>query len=235
MLVLSVVWLALVVADLTGHSSKLTQTFGVVIWVIFIAEFLLRLILAPRRLSFLARNWLTIIALVVPAFRILAAFRAFRVLRALRGVSIVRIVGTANRGMNALRRSMRRRGVGYVVLLTIGVTLLGAAGMLRFETASAASPGFSNFGDALWWTAMIMTTMGTDFWPHTVEGRTLCFLLALYGFGVFGYITASFASFFVGQDARSPKADIAGSKDIDALRREIALLRTALRASTSAG
>ncbi|MFC0389344.1 potassium channel family protein, partial [Muricoccus vinaceus] len=109
----------------------------------------------------------------------------------------------ANRGMNALRAGLRRRGLGYVAALTALVSLLGAAGMYAFERAPEVEGGFSSFGDALWWTAMLMTTMGSDFWPRTAEGRVLCLLLATYAFAVFGYITAAFASFFVGRDAAS--------------------------------
>jgi voltage-gated potassium channel len=36
---------------------------------------------------------------------------------------------------------------------------------------------------------------------QTPEGRLLCFLLALYAFSVFGYVTAALATFFDGQDA----------------------------------
>jgi voltage-gated potassium channel len=75
---------------------------------------------------------------------------------------------------------------------------------------------------------MLLTTMGTEFWPSTVEGRLLCFLLALYGFGMFGYITASFASFFVERDAASPEGSTAGSSEIAALRGEIAALRATI-------
>ena len=48
---------------------------------------------------------------------------------------------------------------------------------------------------------MLLTSIGSEYWPRTAEGRLLCFLLSLYGLGVFGYITASFASFFLGRDA----------------------------------
>jgi voltage-gated potassium channel len=48
---------------------------------------------------------------------------------------LVRVVGTANRGMNALRSSMRRRGLGYVLALSVLITFLGAGGMLAFEPA----------------------------------------------------------------------------------------------------
>ena len=200
MLLLSFVWLALVVAELAFGSSKLFETFGTVIWVVFLLEFALRFALAPEKLPFLRREWLTVIALLVPALRLVRALRVLQAARALRGFRLVRIVGTANRGMNALRAASKRRGLGYVVVLTIIVALLGAGGMLAFEPATEVEGGFTSYADALWWTSMLLATMGSEFWPKTPEGRVLCLLLALYGFAVFGYITASFASFFVGRD-----------------------------------
>ena len=123
---------------------------------------------------------------------------------------------------------MGRRGLGYVLALTALVALLGGGGMLAFEPASEIEGGFTSYADALWWTAMLLTSLGSEFWPRTAEGRLLCLLLALYGFGVFGYITASFASFFVGRDAASGEAETIGSHDIAALRAEIAALRVEL-------
>ena len=83
--------------------------------------------------------------------------------------------------------------------------------MLVFEPASEVEGGFTSYADALWWTAMLLTSMGSQFWPRTPEGRLLCMLLAMCGFAVFGYITASFASFFVGQEAKSDQSGIAGA------------------------
>ena len=112
MLLLSFVWLALVVAELAFGASKLLETFGTVIWVVFLLEFALRFALAPEKLPFLRREWLTVIALLVPALRLVRALRVLQAARALRGFRLVRIVGTANRGMNALRAASKRRGLG---------------------------------------------------------------------------------------------------------------------------
>lgn len=229
MLVLSFLWLLLVVVELIWGTFDILEMFGTAIWVAFLIEFAVRFTLAPEKTAFLSRNWLTIIALVVPAFRLLRAFRILRVARTARGLRLVRIVGTANRGMNALRASLSRRGLGYVTGLTLLVALLGAGGMLAFESASQVEGGFGSYADALWWTGMLLATMGSEFWPRTPEGRILCFLLALYGFAVFGYITASFASFFVGRDAASEQGEVAGAKEIAALRAEIAALRRDLQ------
>jgi voltage-gated potassium channel len=229
MLVLSFIWLILVVIELVWGTFDILETFGTAIWIAFLIEFSVRFTLAPEKMAFLRRNWLTLIALIVPAFRLLRAFRFLRIARAARGLRLVRIVGTANRGMNALRASLSRRGLGYVTGLTVLVALLGAGGMFAFEPASQVDGGFESYTDALWWTGMLLATMGSEFWPRTPEGRILCFLLALYGFAVFGYITASFASFFVGRDAASERGEVAGSGEIAALRSEIAALRREIR------
>jgi voltage-gated potassium channel len=221
MLALSFIWLVLVLWELSQGSSSLLESFGTLIWAVFILEFLLRFTLAPEKGPFLRRNWLTIIALVVPAFRLLRGFRLLRAARALRGVRLVRIVGTANRSMNALRTTLARRGFVYVLGLTMLIVALGAGGMLNFEDAAEVEGGFTSYWDALWWTAMLVSTIGSAFWPATLEGRILCFLLSIYGLAVFGYITASFASFFVGRD----KERDADSADMAALRGDIAALR----------
>lgn len=228
MLVLSFAWLVVVLGELAWGDSPLLGGLGTAIWVVFGAEFALRITLAPDKLLFLRRNWLTAIALLAPALRLASGLRVLRLARGLRSLRLVRIVGTANRTMNSLRASMRRRGLGYVLGLTVLVALLGAGGMLAFEPAGEVAGGFRNYADALWWTAMLLTSIGSQFWPATPEGRILAFLIALYGFAVFGYITASFASFFVGRDAASDKAEVAGARDVAALTREIAGLQRLL-------
>lgn len=228
MLVLSFVWLVLVVVELVWGESRTLEVFGTAIWIVFIAEFAVRFTLAPAKGAFVGRNWLTVVALLAPAFRLLRGVRLLRVARVARGFRLVRIVGTANRGMKALRASFSRRGLGYVMGSTVLVTLLGAGGILAFEPASEVEGGFTSYGDALWWTAMLMTSIGSEFWPKSAEGRILCFLLSLYGFAVFGYITAAFASFFVERDAASPDSITLSSTDLAALRTEIMALRAEL-------
>lgn len=228
MALLGLAWLLIVVAELLWGESDLLSLASTAVWVIFIAEFALRLVLAPDRSRFLKRNWLTVIALIVPALRFFRALAVLRAARALRGLRLVRIVGTANRSMNALRTTMRRRRFGYVLGLTVLVIMLGAAGMLSFEPAHEVEGGYTSYGHALWWTAMLVTSIGSDFWPLTTEGRVLALLLSIYGLAVFGYITASFASFFVGRDATEADAPLAGSADVARLAEEIRELRLQL-------
>jgi voltage-gated potassium channel len=46
----------------------------------------------------------------------------------------------------------------------------------------------------------------------------------VYGFTVFGYVTATLASFFVARDADTDEGEVAGARQIEGLRAEIAAL-----------
>lgn len=247
LIALSFVWLVLLIVDFTAGLSPLLQGLSNLIWALFVLDFLVELLIAPRKLAYLRRNWLAAISLVLPALRglrLLPAFRLVRAARATRGLQLFRVLTSLNRGMRVLGRTLSRRGAGYVVALTGVVTAVGAAGMLVFERPSAlasegagaveAGAGLASYGEALWWTAMIMTTMGSEYWPQTPEGRILGWLLSLYAFAVFGYITAMLSSFFVGQD-REEGEQAASGDDIAALRAELAALRAELAAERQQG
>ena len=219
MLVLSFLWLALLVVELAWVLNRVLWGLGQAIWIVFIAEFALALSLAPDKPGYLRRNWLKALSLALPALRL---FRVARLLRFARGIRLVRLVGSVNRGMNALGAALSRRGFGYVLALTLIVVFVGAAGMYAFER-DAPGGGFDSYATALWWTAMIITTMGSDYWPLTPDGRVLCLFLGLYAFTVFGYVAATLATYFIGRDAAT--GEVALREEIAALRTEIAKLR----------
>jgi voltage-gated potassium channel len=221
MVFLGFVWLALLVIELVWDLSKPMEYLSLTIWIIFIIDFIIKFILAPLKLDFLKKNWLTAISLIIPALRVFRIFRVVRLLRGLRGMRLVRIVSSLNRSMKSLGATMKRRAFGYVLMLTLIVTFAGAAGMHAIEKST---PGFNTYGLALWWTAMRVITAGNEFNPSTPEGRGLAFLIAVFGYTIFGYVTATFATFFIGRDAEEEDAPVAGAKDIAELKTEIMAL-----------
>ena len=232
MVVAGLAWLVLLIVELIWGLTPLLDTLGTVIWILFILDFALRFILAPRKLGYLRKNWLTALSLMVPALRVFRLVRFARVLRAartVRGLRLFRVVSSVNRGMRALGASMGRRGFGYVLALTLLVMLAGSAGILAFERDVQDPRGIHDFGEALWWTTMLLTTIASEYWPQTAEGRLLTIFLSLYALAILGYITASLATYFVGRDAANEQAELASAASIRELREEIALLRQELR------
>ena len=239
MIALSLVWLALVIQDLSVGLNRPLQLVSDVIWVLFIVDFAVRLTIAPNRITYLRHHWLTALALFLPALRALRAFRALRSLRSLRAarsLNVVRVLTSANRGLSAARRTFGKRGLGYVVVATVILSFLGAAGVLHFEEGQPGS-SIDSYSKALWWAAMTMTTLGSEYAVKSGESRVIAFLLALYALGVFGYITAAVAGHFVGQEVRE-RAERPNNPKIDALTAEISRLRQeigALRAEKDEG
>lgn len=222
MIFLGFIWLVLLVIELIWGINKILETVSLTIWGIFIVDFIIKFTLAPNKLPFLKQNWLTAISLFIPALRIFRVFRFVRILRGLRGIRLVRIISSLNRSIRSLGKTMQRRAFGYVMLITLIVTFAGAAGMYALENPN---PGFSSYGLALWWTAMRVITAGNEFNPVTPEGRGLGFLIAVFGYSIFGYVTATFASYFIGRDAEEKDAPVAGSKEIEELKTEVIALR----------
>ncbi len=230
MIFLGFVWLILLIVELIWGLNKTLEYLSLTIWALFILDFLVKFMLAPQKLIFLKSNWLTMVSLIIPALRVLRIFRLVRILRGLRGIRLIRIVSSLNRSMKGLGATMRRRGFAYVVLLALVVCFAGAAGMYAMEKNNT---GFENFWMALWWTSMRVITAGSDYWPQTPEGRGLAFLLAVFGYAIFGYVTATLATFFIGRDAEERSAPVAGSKDIMELKKEIDRLTIAINELTS--
>lgn len=218
MIFLGFFWLVLIVIDLVRGLPPALETTSYVIWGIFVIDFLVKFFLAPKKLRFIKSNILTAISLIIPAFRV---FRLVRILRLLRGVRVVRLMSSLNRSMKSLGASMSRRGFGYVVILILIFTFGGAAGMYAIERNTI---GFENYGMALWWTAMRIITAGSDFWPATSEGRVLAFILSLFGYAIFGYVTATLATFFIGRDAEESDAPVAGSKELEEVKKLVIAL-----------
>jgi voltage-gated potassium channel len=149
MLVLGFVWLGLLVYEFVWNLSPALEWLGTAIYIVFILDFALKLLLAPDKTDYLKSNWLTALSLLVPAlrvFRILRVFRVLRAARAARGLRLFRVLISLNRGMKSLSASFGRRGFGYVVALSVIVTFASAAGMLAFENET--TDGIKTYGDA---------------------------------------------------------------------------------------
>lgn len=196
------------------------------IWVVFLIDFTVRFVVAPAKLRYLRQNWLGAVSLALPFIRPLAAFRALRGLRALRAVrslNLVRLLGGVNRGMRLLRRVTRGRQLVYVAALTLFVVLAGAAGAFYFDRGISGAP-IQSFGDALWWSATLMTTVNSERYVVSPEARVIALLLRLFAVSVFGLVTAAIASYFVDRDAEA-RGESPPETEVAALRAEMADLR----------
>jgi voltage-gated potassium channel len=224
---LGFVFLALLLADLAGAVTDPAQRLWLertmnAIWIIFLVDFLGRLVIAPAKPAYLRRNWLTALSLALPFLRPL---RALGALKAVRSLSLVRLLGGVNRGMRVLQAVTRGRQFAYVAALTIMVALAGAAGALYFERGVSGAP-IQSFEDALWWSSAMVTTINNEKYVVSTEARVMAILIRIFAVSVFGFVTASIASYFIGRTSHEREASRAAEpQPIDRLATEIAAMR----------
>jgi voltage-gated potassium channel len=231
MLLLSFVWFLVIIAELTYGLNPLLLNLGTSLWALLVVHFALRLGAAPDRIAFLKRNGLFVLAILVPVlrlFRFLQALPLVRVLTATFGLQVVWILASADQGLKSLRRSMGRRGAGYALTFTMLVILAGGAGMLHFEKGAPGPQGIHSYPKALWWVAMQITNIGSGYQPVTHGGLLLCLGISVFAAAIFGYLTAVFATVFIGRDAEDPKSGIPNQTSINQLSNEVVRLRIAI-------
>lgn len=132
MIVFAFVWLGLI--ELIGYRNSVLDILHNGIWAIFVFYFLLEFMIAPRKGAYLQPNWLTALALVLPALRLLRIARLATVLRATcatRRLHLLKVVSTVNRGLRTLGKTMQRHGVTYVITISTFVTFLGSLACTR--------------------------------------------------------------------------------------------------------
>lgn len=174
------------------------------IWLVFVIEFTIRLLLTPDRLRMLRTHVFDILVLVLPFLRVFRGVRALRsVARAIFAIGGMTLSG---RALETTRRVARGKGVPYVMGLVTLAAIAGALIVLHVETGVPGS-NIGTLGDALWWALSTVTTVGYgDRYPTTTEGRVVAFALMLLGLGLFSLVTARIAAFFVGDDQAGEEA-----------------------------
>lgn len=171
----------------TGLPSVLHTTLEVaswVIWTVFAADLAARVWLAERRWRYIATHPIDVIVVLLPALRPLRVLRIF----------------TAGQAM--ITRGGRMSLLRSTEAIAVAASLLVLIAALAALDAERDAPGthITDLGDALWWAATTVTTVGYgDTYPITGTGRLVAVALMLVGISLVGLITATVAAWFVTQ------------------------------------
>ncbi|BEP13201.1 potassium channel family protein [Acidothermaceae bacterium B102] len=190
--VLAGVFLVTLLVDLLWekppHGVRLAiDVSDLVIWVLFLADYLARLYLAQRRWHFVRTHPLDLLVVAIPTAR---------PLRLLKLARLGAVLGLLHRRS---KRSTHAR-IAVSVTGTAVVLLVVAAAAIFDAERHAPHASIRSFGDGLWWAAGTVTTVGYgDMVPVTLEGRLIAIALMVVGISVLGVVTASVAAWFVGQ------------------------------------
>ncbi|TVR26331.1 MAG: hypothetical protein EA389_05925 [Ilumatobacter sp.] len=199
MAVLAVLWAGVVTYELVAPEPVgQLVVLGNVIWVVFIVEFLAKLVISGHPARFLRRRWPSIFFLALPFLRVFRIVRAVRVLRVL---PAARVVGSSYRTIGTARSLFNGR-LAFLMVTSAVVVFSGAQLLYLVEGEGADRRG--SFGDALWWTSNAAISGNQVFEPETALGRMIAVVLSVYAVVVFASVAATFGAFFI--ESRAEKA-----------------------------
>lgn len=181
-------------------------------WLVFLVDLIVRRRLVPRYLhSAWGRVDLVIVVATFPWFLLIPG--AGRIVVLFRLARLARLIILAASLPTARRLAGR---LGRLALASTVVLLACSYVALR---ADGPSDNFDNFGDAMWWGIVTMTTTGYgDIVPDTTTGRITAGVLMVSGLMLLGALSASVASFLTtGDRAREEGASVVPDADLTAV------------------
>ena len=163
----------------TGIDKYILGTLAA-IWLVFIVDYVARLVFATDKAVFFRRNLIDLLSVVIPFFRPFLLLMYLSRLRYFRG----------RKGS-----SVRARLVAYATSFAIMYIYVLSLAVYAAERRAAGAT-IKSFGDALWWAMETISTVGYgDFIPVTVPGRIYASMLMLGGMVIVGLTTATVVSF----------------------------------------
>ncbi|MFJ5777929.1 potassium channel family protein [Streptomyces sp. NPDC093094] len=153
------------------------------LWLLFGLDYVVRWRLSGQRfLHFVRTHFLHTVVVLLPL---------------LRPLRIVPLYDVIQHRQGEPRLSLHARVISYASLSTL---LLGFAGALAVYQLERGAPGatMKSFGDALWWAAETLSTVGYgDIVPVTTGGRAIAMGMMAGGLALLGAVTGSFSSWLL--------------------------------------
>ena len=183
--------------DLSDKTVQILWYFNVFCIAIFTLEYLFRIILSEKKLSFIFSFYGMIDLLAILPFYItsgidLRSIRIFRIFRLFRVFKILRYNKAISRFKTAI--VLIKEELILFLFVTLLLLYVSAVGIYYFEN-SAQPDAFKSVFHSLWWAIVTLTTVGYgDVYPITVGGKIFTSFIVLIGLGIVAVPTGLMAS-----------------------------------------
>ena len=171
-----------VITNVKDDRAVLPEIVMNIVWVLFVIDYLVSLSLAKPRGRWFITHLHELLIVALPFLR---------PLRLLRLIALITVL------QKSVGNALRGRVTIYVVSASALLVFVAGLAVLDAEQ-NAPNANITQFGDAIWWGFVTITTVGYgDFYPVTVLGRLIAVGLMISGIALLGTVTATFASWFV--------------------------------------
>ena len=166
------------------HILEISEV-GIVL--IFTAEYILRIVVADKKLAFVFSFYGIIDLLAIAPFYLasgvdLRSVRAFRLLRLIRIFKVLRYGQAVRRFRTAFQ--IAKEEIVLFMIVTIILLWLSAVGIYYFEH-DAQPEEFATVLHSLWWAVTTLSSVGYgDVYPITLGGRLFTFFVLMIGLGI---------------------------------------------------
>ncbi len=187
--VLSVVNLLLSwIPGLDTDAVRVLEVINFFLTVIFLSDFLFRLLTAESKTHYFFRNWGWADLLAsIPALRILRLFRIFKAYRLLHKYGA--------RNILAKLKKHRAESVLFIVIFCVMVVIESGAFLVLIAERSSPDANIHTASEAMWWVYVTITTVGYgDHYPVTNTGRMVGIMVMTMGVGLFGTLAGFIAN-----------------------------------------
>jgi voltage-gated potassium channel len=166
--------------SLTSTANIVIGVILALVWIAFIVDYIVRIVLSPDKLYFLGHSKVDLLSVVLPIAR------PFRLLKYLGRLPLL----GGNSGA-ALRRRVIIIAATFVVMFIYVISLAEYA-----AERDAKGANITSFGDSIWWACVTMATVGYgDYFPITIMGRVLAVILMIGGIAIVGTASGTLVSF----------------------------------------
>ena len=201
-------------ADFARSDQVFMDVVNIAVLVAFAVDYVVELVLARRRLLYVRSEWASALIVVSQAISLVPGLAGFGTLRGLRAARLLRLAAVLLRflaiGGAAAKdgRSLLRKHAARFALSTAGAAWLTSAVAFTLAEDVGVDGRLHSFGDALWWSAATITTVGYgDVYPITGIGRVIGVFTMVVGISTFAVVTAKVAEFLVRPDTADEQTE----------------------------
>lgn len=187
--------------NIPPQTVSLIINFDLFVCIVLFFEFVLKMRGEEKKLRYIRKNWIDIIAMIPVDFLMLLSADYMGFIRFIRLIRIFRVLVLLKKGQKNILEFLKKTKVihGAVIFLFI----LAAGTVSFFLLENGANDDVDSYDDALWYVIVTITTVGYgDISPESVGGRMTGAIIMIAGVFLMSLLTASLASIMIERESK---------------------------------